>query len=477
MLADVLALFRDGVLPLPPLRCWDVRQAAEAFRFMSQARHIGKIVLTMPRPLDPEGTVLITGATGALGGQVARHLAGAHGVRHLLLVGRRGADAPGMDGLTGELAVLGARATVAACDVADRAALAALLAAIPAEHPLTGVVHAAGALDDAVLERLDGERLARVLLPKADAALYLDELTRDLDPPLFVFFSSVAGVLGTPGQGNYAAANALLDALAQRRRDAGLAAVSMAWGRWEPAGGMTGRLAAADEARLTRHGILPMSVGDGLALFDAARAGAEALAVPARLAAGRAPSALLRGLAGARSRRTRAGAGSRPVPLADRLVGLAAAELGRVLLESVREHTATVLGHATAGEVQGESVFKDLGFDSLTAVELRNRLSAATGVRLATAAVFNHPTPRALADHLLTLVQPADAAPPALGRLTALEQALTETRPDPQTRAALAGRLRALLVGLDGGETEPETLAEASDDEVFALIDRQLGRA
>ncbi|NED81095.1 SDR family NAD(P)-dependent oxidoreductase, partial [Streptomyces sp. SID11233] len=237
---------------------------------------------------DPEGTVLVTGATGTLGRLLVRHLVIAHGARRLLLVSRSGRNAAGAADLEGELTTLGARVEIAACDMADRSAVAALLAGIDPAHPLTAVIHAAGVLDDGALTALDAERLNTVLRPKADAALHLHELTRGLPLSAFVLFSGAAGLLGRPGQANYAAANTFLDALAQHRRAAGLPAVSLAWGLWGEASGMTGHLSEADLRRMRRSGIAPMTNDQGLALFDLALAGqrdpgGDALLVPLRL--------------------------------------------------------------------------------------------------------------------------------------------------------------------------------------------------
>ena len=237
---------------------------------MSRARHVGKVVLTVPTPLDPKGTVLITGGTGVLGTLIARHLVTRHGARNLLLVSRKGRAAEGAVAIESELTKLGASIRIASCDAADRDSLQGLLAEIPVEHPLSAVIHAAGVLDDAVFAAQTPRHLDSVLRPKIDAAWNLHQLTSSADLSAFVLFSSAAGVLGSAGQANYAAANAFLDALAQHRRQQGLPAVSMAWGWWAQATGMTGHLDERDRARMSRNGFIPMSSADGLALFDAA---------------------------------------------------------------------------------------------------------------------------------------------------------------------------------------------------------------
>ncbi|MGW5747965.1 SDR family NAD(P)-dependent oxidoreductase, partial [Amycolatopsis sp. NPDC003861] len=421
MLRELVTLFEEGRLAPLPVTRWDIRRAPEAFRFMSQARHVGKVVLRLPRRLDPDGTVLITGGTGTLGGLLARHLAAEHGVRNLLLLSRRGPAAPGAAELVREL---GDGVRVVACDVADRDALAAVLAGIPAEHPLTAVVHTAGALDDGVLTALTPPRLDTVLRPKADAAVHLHELTADLDLAAFVLFSSGAGVLGNPGQGNYAAANAFLDAAAQRWNATGAPTKSLAWGYWAQVSGLTGHLGRTDLQRHRRSGVTGLSSAEGLALFDAALRSPDAALVPVKLDLASlrgnddpaAVSPLLRGLVrpGRRVAATGAAAGG---GLADRVRGLPEPEQKRVLVDLVRAEAAAVLGHATPEAIGTTQAFKEAGFDSLTAVELRNRVSTATGLRLPATVVFDHPTPDALArrvrTELLGTAEPVAAPAPA----------------------------------------------------------------
>ena len=415
MLVELIGMFERGVLEPLPIRAWSVRRAREAFRFMSQARHIGKNVLRLPSAIGRSeiagaaagggrGTVLITGGTGGLGALVARHLVAEHGIRYLLLVSRRGPEADGAAELEAELSRLGALVTVAACDVSDREQLSQLLAQVPEDRPLDAVVHAAGILEDGVIGSLTPEQVDRVLTPKVDAAWHLHELTEHLDLRAFVLFSSAAGTFGGAGQGNYAAANAFLDALAQHRRALGLAATSMAWGRWSQSTGMSGHLSEVDLTRLRRSGMDALSREEGLSLFDAACELDEALVVPVRLdiAALRAGarvgtiSPLLRGLVRVPARREEGGR-----PLARRLAGMPQVERERTVLELVRAHAATVLGHPSPQAVPARRAFKELGFDSLTAVELRNRLAAATGLRLPMTVVFDRPTPAVLAAHLL----------------------------------------------------------------------------
>nr|WP_320774185.1 type I polyketide synthase [Streptomyces sp. CRN 30] len=367
---------------------------------------------------DPNGTVLITGGTGVLGSAVARHLAGEHGVRHLLLLGRQGPQAAGAQELVAELAALGAEATVAACDVADRDSLATVLGDIPAGRPLRGVVHSAGVVDDGVISSLTPERIDTVLRPKSQAAWNLHELTADLD--FFVLFSSAAGILGAAGQANYAAANTFLDALAEHRRAQGLTAHALAWGLWEQRSTMSGVMSERDLARASRGGMSALSVEDGLTLFDAALTAGEPVLVPMAFdpAAARGEAAgippVLRGLVRATTRRA---TGAEPTgDLRHRLRALSAAAREEALLQLVLRHVTAALGYAPDSDLDPDRAFSELGFDSLTAVDLRNQLATATGVRLPATLVFDYPTPVALARHLRAELvgDEADAAAPAL---------------------------------------------------------------
>ncbi|BCJ69234.1 hypothetical protein Prubr_62550 [Polymorphospora rubra] len=351
-----------------------------------------------------EGTVVVTGGTGALGTVIAAHLIRVHGVRSLVLVSRQGPEAPGARDLVDELAGLGAEVRVVACDVTDRAQVHGLVGEVAASGRLAGVVHAAGVLDDAVLTGITSERLDRVLAPKVDAAWWLHEATAGLDLDLFVLFSSVAGVLGSPGQAAYAAGNSFLDGLAAHRRGLGLPAVSLAWGMWD-ADGMAASVGDVDRARASRAGLAPMSAETGVELFDAAVSAGRPLLVPAvmDLAAMRAQAgatgsvpALLRVLLGVSSTRRQAGQGS----WGDRLAGLPVEEARERVGALVRGLVAQVLGHGSAERVPADKAFRELGFDSLTAVDLRNRVNAATGLRLPSTLVFDYPTPDALTAHL-----------------------------------------------------------------------------
>ncbi|MEW2290438.1 type I polyketide synthase [Streptomyces sp. NPDC047841] len=451
-------------------------------------------------PLDPDGTVLITGAGGSLGRRVARHLVHRHGARRLLLVSRRGAAAPGMSELEAELSAAGAQVTTAACDAADREALAAVLRTVPADHPLTGVFHTAGVLADGVVESLTPDDIDSVLRPKTDAALHLHRLTREENLGAFVLFSSVAGILGSAGQANYAAANAALDALAAQRREAGLPATSVAWGSWlaeDDGAGMTGTLSDTQLARLRRTGVVPLAGGDALALLDRALTLPHPVLTAAHLdprslreqaGSGTLP-AVLHGLVPARPARAAAGRDTRPAPdgaetLSRRLAGADPAKRRGILLDAVRRGAAAALGHTGPDAVRADRGFLDMGFNSLTAVEFRNDLERLSGFRLGTTVMFDHPTPEALADHLLALSGSDDPAPAsrALAPLDEFARSLPELTDDEAVRASAVERLRGLLLALDrpaalrdAATPAADDLDDTDDEDIFDLVDRELG--
>ena len=492
ILSAVLDLFSAGVLKPLPIRSWELDQTGDALRFMGQGRHVGKNVVRIPVPLDPAGTVLITGGSGVLAGLTARHLAAGGRTGRVLLTSRRGPGAPGTARLAADLAQLGAQVQVAACDAADRQAMSGLLGQIPAEHPLTGLFHTAGELDDGVVGALTPERLDRVLAPKADAAIVLDELTAPAELPAFVLFSSAAATFGAPGQGNYAVANAFLDALAQQRQARGQAGVSIAWGMWEQATGLTAHLGEAGRGR-ARSGVLPLATAQGLDLLDVAMTATAPVAVAVNLdmavlraqAQTGALPPLWRGLVQAPASRpgwTPAGPAA-DVALRDQLASLPEERQVRVVLDVVRGQAAAVLGHASADPVRAGAAFRDLGFDSLTSIELRNRLAAMTAMRLPATLVFDHPTPQALAAWLRSAITPDGAGPapdvPILTELDKLKSMLSRITPDDMERARISARLEALLSEWSRANSQADDddaeLDSASDLEMFEIIDRELG--
>ncbi|MGW1054580.1 SDR family NAD(P)-dependent oxidoreductase [Streptomyces sp. NPDC002521] len=414
----------------------------------------------------PWGTVLVTGGTGGLGALVARHLAERHGVTRLVLTSRRGPGAPGAAQLRADLEELGAEAEIVACDVSDRAALTALLAA----HPVDSVVHTAGVLDDGLVASLTPERLDTVLRPKADAAWHLHELTLERGLSHFVLFSSAAGTIDASGQGNYAAANVFLDALAAHRATLGLPATSLAWGLWS-GGGMGAGLDAAEVRRIESSGIGALDRAEGLELFDAAVAAGSSALVPVRLDTaalrrrGDDVPAVLRTLAGVAVRVDR---DDRVRTLGERLAELPAADHEHTVLDAVRTEVAAVLGHAGPAAVEPRRAFTELGFDSLAAVELRNRLNAVSGLRLPSTLIFDYATPAALADHLLERLLPDDPEPPAAPH--ADDELRTLISRIPVARIREAGLLDSLLK-LTEQAPAPEPADRALDIKSMAVAD------
>lgn len=371
----------------------------------SGALHVPRLTKATPTVISPDlskGTVLITGGTGGLGALLARHVVAEHGATDLVLVSRRGPEAPGALELIAELTALGATARAVAVDVTDRESLAGLIDEIP--H-LSAVVHTAGVLADGAATSLTDQQFADVLGPKADAALLLHELTLDRHLVAFILYSSVSGLVGTAGQANYAAANTVLDSLAAHRRAAGLPGTSLAWGLWDGNAGMGSALTSSDMARWTRSGFAPLETEHGLALFDSSLRTDAAVIAPIHWSPSTIDSidipTVLSGLARPARRNTGRPAGSAWVTSTAMLPESARVEAAHRL---VRELTATALGHDTAATVDLTAAFKDQGFDSLAAVDLRNRLTSATGLRLNATAVFDYPSPRKLADHLLSLL-------------------------------------------------------------------------
>nr|WP_093782007.1 SDR family NAD(P)-dependent oxidoreductase [Streptomyces sp. yr375] len=454
-------------------------------------------------PAVRPGTYLITGGTGALGGHTARWLA-RNGAEHLLLVSRSGTAAPGASELLAELVGRGCAVTVAQCDVIDRQALARLLAEIPDEYPLTSVIHTAGVLDDGVADHLTPARLDTVLRSKATAAANLHELTLDHRLTSFVLFSSVAGTFAGAGQANYAAANAYLNALARHRRALGLPGTALAWGPWADSGMAVDNGLVQERTR--RIGLPPMDPRSASLALHSALTDEEPLLVVAdiewqRFAPGFTAtrrSRLFDRLPEARRplEQTAAAAAAAPTPLAERaaFAALSPRERDEALLTLVRGQAALVLGHGSADGVPSARAFKDLGFDSLTAVELRNQLGAATGLELPTTLVFDHPNPSALAAYLSQELSTdtVGGLDTLLAELDRLESALEALPPEQdETRSLVAVRLGAVLGRLSGSGGSGarradsghdnssadvvERLQDADAAEVFAFIEGQLG--
>ncbi|ORW85804.1 type I polyketide synthase [Mycobacterium sherrisii] len=513
MLTELMSLFAAGVLKPLPSKAFDVRSASAAYRFVSQARQIGKVVLTLPDgPGDrvlataggslAGGSVVVTGGTGMVGAAVAAHLVARYGVGHVVLVSRRGGEADGVSAVVEGLTGAGAQVSVVACDVADRVAVAELIAGLPARFPLRGVFHAAGVLDDGLIGSLSADRVDAVLRAKVDGAWNLHELTRDRDLSAFVLFSSMAGIVGSPGQGNYAAANSFLDALAAARRAQGLPGLSVAWGLWEQASGMTAHLDERDKARMSRIGLAPMATEQALRLLDAAMLTEQPTMVAARIDAGALADnsaslpPLLSQLVTRPIRRIiddSETSSASMTSLVARLQGLSAGQRHVELVELVCRNAATVLGRPNAGDINAGSVFQDLGFDSLTAVELRNRLKTATGLTLSPTLIFDYPTPAALAEHLDSRLAASTApdtgsAKPAdlMARFNHITRELHTllNQPDwqPEDKPHLATRLQALLSTFGPGPdplnlhgTDDEDIHTATESELFAILDEELG--
>ncbi|WP_406815817.1 SDR family NAD(P)-dependent oxidoreductase [Mycobacterium sp. M23085] len=506
MLAEIVGLLADGVLKPLPLKTFDVRCAAAAYRYVSQARHIGKVALTVPsgpgEVLSGCGgglagsSVVITGGTGMAGSALARHLVDRYRVAHVVLVSRTGDRAAGVGELVTGLQAADAQVSVVACDVADPEAASSMLARIPAQYPLRGIVHAAGVLDDGLISSLTPDRVDAVLRAKVDGAWNLHELTRQLELSAFVVFSSMAGIVGTPGQANYAAANSFLDGLAAYRRAHGLPGLSLAWGLWEQASAMTAHLGDRDKARMSRIGLAPLSTAQALAAFDAAMLADVPVLVAARVDRAAlsdniaALPPLLRELVAGPTRRVidDTDVTASATGLSARLHGLTTEARQRELVDLVCGNAAMVLGVPNPADIDAGRAFQELGFDSLTAVELRNRLKNATGLTLSPTLIFDYPTPTALAAHLdaqLAGTAGGDDQPNLMGRFNdvtrELQALLGAPNWDADDKSVLRARIHSLLAALPAGEPPDsaqldDDLAAATESQLFAILDEELGR-
>ncbi|HET8932534.1 MAG TPA: SDR family NAD(P)-dependent oxidoreductase, partial [Polyangiales bacterium] len=460
LMSKLAEMFEHGALEPLPLSVYDLRQARQAFRHMAQGRHIGKLVLQLPRPLRAEGSVLITGGTGELGSELARHLVTTYGVKHLVLTSRRGASAPGADEQVQTLEGLGAHSVrLCACDVGEREQVAALLADIP---ELTAVFHLSAALEDGLVETQTPERLRQVFHAKLGGALHLDELTRGRELDAFVLFSSAAGTLGNAGQSTYAAANAGLDALAHQRRKLGLPGASLAWGLWQPTGnGLTAKLGRAELARFARQGVRALLAHEGMQLMDAALARPEAYFVPFGLELTQLQQMaehlsemppIMRALLKPSARRATGGRDASA--LRKKLSALPEAERLGTLVEQVQGDVADVLGLAGPSAVDPDKELAKLGLDSLMAVELRNRLAAKAATTLPATLAFDYPTPRAIARLLLKQ---------AFGELGSPTRARVAGKLDNDEPIAVVGMACRLPAGIESPEQYWELLAQGRD--------------
>jgi acyl transferase domain-containing protein/NADPH:quinone reductase-like Zn-dependent oxidoreductase/acyl carrier protein/SAM-dependent methyltransferase len=473
MLRRVMDDLAAGALTPLPIRSFPFAEAASAFRYMAQAKHIGKIVLIPenagPPAIRGDATYLVTGGLGSLGLLVARWLVD-RGARHLALVGRRGATEEAR-GVVAELERAGAQVAVAAVDVAREDEIARLVAGIDARMPpLRGVIHAAGVLDDGMVRQQSWERFERVLAPKMAGAWNLHGVTRDRELDFFVLFSSAASLLGWPGQGNYAAANAFLDALAHHRRGAGLPAVSINWGPWGGVG-MAASLDPRAQARRTQQGIALLPTEGALVSLE-------------RLLGHRSPqvavlaldlSKALEALPAARGplfadlvrtvppQKDRPSGPPRP-ELVDQLEQAPAGKRRGVVLTHVRAQVLSVLGLDPSSVRDAHQGFRDLGMDSLMALELRNRLQRSVGRGLPPTLAFDFPTIEALTGHLVDDVLALPSPVARAEEVGVVPPAPSATEPEPIAVIGLGCRF-------PGGATDPESFWRLLRDGVDAITE------
>lgn len=484
--AALMRLFEDGMLQTLPLTAIDIQQAPDAFRMMQHARHTGKIVLTLPQQLNPQGTVLITGGTGTLGALLAEHLVTSRSVKRLLLVSRSGAASPEAAAVRDVLEAHGAIVDIKACDTSDPIALKRLFQTIPAEHPLTGIFHTAGVLADATIANLTAKQIEKVFAPKVDAAWHLHELTQHMDLAVFALYSSINGVLGNAGQGNYAAANTFLDSLALVRRRLGLPATSLGWGWWRPVTNLSRNFSAADTARIARVGFAPITAEHGNALLDAAIASPfPALAASPfnqqTLDENRDVGLLhplLMSLVGTNSKRRGRSAADKAADLMRELKALTSAARTKKVETLILQHTISTLGLSEGTKLKADDSFKDLGIDSLMALSLRNQVNIAFGLRLPATLIYDFPAPKALGEHLVERLFPQGQEEDVAGRGstepddTAIRSLISSI---PISRLRGLGILETLLQLASGQEIstfegEPETVDKIQSASVEELL-------
>jgi len=436
--------------------------------------------------LDPTAAVLITGGTGMAGGVLARHLVTHYQVGHVILASRSATSHPKAAQLVTELTHAGAHVEVITCDVADRDAATTLITDLTNRYQLRAVIHAAGVLDDAVIDSLTPHRIDTVLRAKVDAAWHLHELTRHLDLTALVLFSSLAGIIGAPGQANYAAANTFLDALATHRHAAGLPTLSLAWGLWEQPSAMTAQLGQPDQARLHRRGLTAMTPTQALELFDTALTANRPVLIAARLdLATLTHTPTLPPLFNKliTRRRPTTTPHNPTTALTQRLAELTPTAQHNLLTELITEHLATILGHPHPNTINTGDTFADLGMDSLTALELRNQLKTTTGLTLSPTIIFNHPTPTTLATHLteqLTNFVESDGVD--LGHIDAMitqfEEVVAHSHWDATQKSRVAARIESVLASMRSvdhdGDTGDIDIDTATDSELFKMIEGEL---
>jgi NADP-dependent 3-hydroxy acid dehydrogenase YdfG/acyl carrier protein len=437
---------------------------------------------TTPPALNPDGTILITGGTGTLGALTAHHLTTHYGARHLLLASRTGPNNPHTTQLKTELENNGATVTITACDTTDPQQLATLINNIDETHPLTAVIHCAGTLNDATITTMTTDQLHHTLHPKIDAAWHLHQLTKNTPLAAFILYSSAAGTIDSPGQANYAAANTFLDALAHHRTNQGHPTTSLAWGLWAQDSNLTGHLTTQNQQRITRTGILPMTTTHALNLLDQALTTNHPHHLTAHLnltTLRHQPTNTL-----PPTLRNLIPTTTTPTPktptLTTQLTNQNPQEQQQLILNTIRTHIAAVLGHTNPHHIDEKQPFKELGFDSLTALELRNRLNTATGQHLPATIIFDHPTPKALAQYLHHRITPQTTPTQQIHQhLTQVETAIAAIESTGETTEQISNRLRAILQSLtttpnDDAEDD-EALETATDDELFQALDKEIG--